>query len=382
MPLFVCLLVYGASAEDACKRVLANPPHGWDVHEVRGVRDADEGSEAVAMALSTAENGGGDEKAIVDAVAKMGKGCRVEVGATAPCVLPLGAGGGNAAAVTCDTWDDEKARDVLRRHGVVVCTAPVYADGEGDLQALRALADRHVRAADAALVRLGRGGGTTTLAFSELGSRGDHRFDLIIASGLRREGMFELFPPSTSSSDATAVAALAREAPWVPLIRAALGDDWSCQVSLVYSRPGAPDQRWHSDGAHVQASAPPFFSASGELLTGSGGEGEAEPYSVCVFVALSACGPSTPGVGATSFWPGSHSREGLVGFGAFADALSLSVEADLRHPGAFVVYDYRLLHRGLAYSLNDGPDRTLIQLVYHKAWYRERRNYGDAKLFG
>ena len=45
---------------------------------------------------------------------------------------------------------------------------------------------------------------------------------------------------------------------WRPTVLQMLGctsEELKCQVSIVYSKPGAPYQDWHSDGAHVQSEA-------------------------------------------------------------------------------------------------------------------------------
>jgi len=93
----------------------------------------------------------------------------------------------------------------------------------------------------------------------EMSARGAQRFDLLLDLG---------------TADAAAVMEAAREAAWAPVVRRILGDDAAVQVSVVYSRPGAGEQEWHSDGPHVGA------------VAGWDGEGAAPPYALCVFVPL------------------------------------------------------------------------------------------------
>ena len=46
-----------------------------------------------------------------------------------------------------------------------------------------------------------------------------------------------------------------------------------------------------------------------------------------------------------------------------------------------MVYDYRLMHRGMP-NRSAETQRPLIQLLYHHPSYRETKNYGQARLFG
>jgi len=308
----------------------------------------------------------------------------VEVAATCPCLLPVQPVTQKDLAMEFSTNDEEH----FLKFGVLISPKGSTTNSDHTISALRSLVQTHCDAADEALARRDITGTNETFDFREISSRGGKRFDQILASGIAKnvDTDFVCMPPSKAVDDdgVQALVHLARNAAWIPLVDSLLGkDEWRCQCSAVYSRRGSPDQRWHSDGAHVQAGAGYFTEDM--PLSGMGGEGEATPYAVCVFLALDACGPSTNGVGATSFWPGSHAREQLVGFGAFADAMDLSVEADL-NPGGFVVYDYRLLHKGMAFDEHartcDGSNqRSLIQFVYHKTWYKERRNYGQHSLF-
>lgn len=82
-------------------------------------------------------------------------------------------------------------------------------------------------------------------------------------------------------------------------------------------------QEWHSDG-------PPAADA-------------ARPYAVCVFVPLLDL---TADTGCTQFWPGSHMHAHLLGFGPAAPVLEAAVDGRVA-AGDAVLYDYRVLHRGL-----------------------------------
>ncbi len=48
--------------------------------------------------------------------------------------------------------------------------------------------------------------------------------------------------------------------------------------------------------------------------------------------------------------------------------------------GSCVMYDYRLLHRGMP-NTSAGTLRPVLQYFYHLTSYSEQRNYGKEKLF-
>ena len=194
------------------------------------------------------------------------------------------------------------------------------------------------------------------------------------------------------------VAHLATAGPWVPLIDALLGgpDSHHVWVSVVYSRPGAPHQGWHADGPHVApdvgwsahlddgnaAAAAAAAATATATTTTAAVDGHdaktlpAPPYAVCVFVPLIDLSPE---VGFTRFWPGTHAYAGLRGFGGAAEGLGLAVDC-MGRAGDCVLYDYRLLHRGMP-NRSEATERPLLQFFYHQPAYRETKNYGHERLF-
>jgi ectoine hydroxylase-related dioxygenase (phytanoyl-CoA dioxygenase family) len=153
-----------------------------------------------------------------------------------------------------------------------------------------------------------------------------------------------------------------KEGPWVPLITSLLGADTKCLMSVVYSLPRAPNQSWHADGGHIR---PPADIHN---------RNPAPAYAICVFVPLINL---TQSVGFTQFWPGSHLSDGLIGFGAAAEMLKVTVDG-IVEAGGCVLYDYRLMHRGMANSSD--VVRPVLQLVYHIPSYSEVKNYGKEYL--
>ena len=136
------------------------------------------------------------------------------------------------------------------------------------------------------------------------------------------------------------------------------------QVSVIYSRPGAPNQDWHCDGGHEQDDA--GWPDQGRQLP--------KAYAVCVFLPLIDFNET---VGYTDFWPGSHQHKGLLGFGPAAPMLGASYPAICK-AGDAVVYDYRLMHRGMQ-NVSVSTERPMLQFLY-TTWYHEATNYDGPSL--
>lgn len=229
------------------------------------------------------------------------------------------------------------------------------------LSDMRAEVSQRIAQADAALTTRGIAVGTQNFVFAEISSRGQQRFDLLL-----------------EPAAAPTVFAAATAGAWTPLVRRLLGagdeaaiavlspgqpppaDGQAIQVdvSAVYSRPGAGEQVWHADGPHLQPGRP-----------------QVPPYGLCVFMPLiDLCQPR---VGFTQFWPRTHHAPGLAGFGPVAPLLDSAVDG--RVPaGCAVMYDYRLMHRGMPNTAD--VERPLVQFFYHRSTYQEKRNYGEERL--
>ncbi|ACO66093.1 predicted protein [Micromonas commoda] len=266
-----------------------------------------------------------------------------------------------------------------------------------DLARLVAVAARRVASAEKALhanhpaIRVGE----DVFAFREMGSRGGRRFDLLFP-----KPEWDADESTEARTDAAFVRDFATRAPWVPtLVEPILGkndksadDDahasiesgtarcdaqdepprrhrsnaWWCDVSVVYSKPGAPAQDWHCDGRHLAGEARADFT----------GLGASPPYAVCVFCPLIDLDAT---VGFTQFWAGSHVTDGLIGFGAAAEVLRGCVDG-IANKGGFVAYDYRTMHRGMGNRSGD-TTRPVLQFLYARSNYRETKNYGVRSVF-
>lgn len=199
--------------------------------------------------------------------------------------------------------------------------------------------------------------GSDTFAFLEIGSRGDNRFDLLFEEG---------------DPESPTVSGVMWANPWISMIRSLIptSEQLKCATSVVYSLPGAPNQAWHADGRHM-----PSPTRSNDPLDPDGLPEYIPPYAICVFVPLI---PLTEITGFTQFWPGTHRCPKLLGFGGAAEIMSATVDG-IVPAGAAVVYDYRLMHRGMANATKDTV-RPVLQFLYHVASYSEVKNYGSESL--
>jgi len=288
---------------------------------------------------------------------------------TAPCwpapspLLPLPAaelaGEGQAAQLA-----------VLRAAGLVLLP-PLSALQPSEQAFALALVRRRLAATEAALERQRLRPFVDDFACNDAASRDRGRIELRLPVG-----------GDSADGDAKRLAALATDAPWVSLVRAALSDAApSCTVSAVVSRPGAVAQQWHADGPHPAADAarayPPTASSEPPAFSPP-----ARPNAVCVFVALGAVDAAQ---GGTHFWLGSHCASGLVEAAAVTLPVVQGSAAVLRGlegtpPGTALLYDYRLVHRGAANRSRS--ERPLLQFVYRSARgaWEEGHNFGSAPL--
>mmetsp|Transcript_7851 Transcript_7851/g.20228 ORF Transcript_7851/g.20228 Transcript_7851/m.20228 type:complete len:260 (+) Transcript_7851:3554-4333(+) len=138
-------------------------------------------------------------------------------------------------------------------------------------------------------------------------------------------------------------------APWMGLVRAALGADaklvhCGCMLSL----PDSSVQPWHSDGDHLSETR--HFS----------------PHCVNVFVPLVEL---TSNNGPTEFVPGSHVNGKWKGA---AHSVTPCVPA-----GSYLVFDYRLRHRGLAN--HSSQPRPLLYLTYAKPFFADATNFSATR---
>lgn len=187
-------------------------------------------------------------------------------------------------------------------------------------------------------------------SFQEIGSRSGLRYDVRI--DMSRDDRWSSLHQVAEQTG-----------PWLNMVHVIFGEgNWKVEANVIYSKPGAKNQVWHCDGGHLEQEAD------------WDGHGLAPPYALCVFLPLIDLNPR---VGFTQFFLGSHKTSQLVGFGPAAKWLAADFDGILC-AGESVMYDYRLMHRGMA---NEEKLRPIIQLLYTKHFYVETKNYGSVSMY-
>ncbi len=193
--------------------------------------------------------------------------------------------------------------------------------------------------------------GESTFGFQEYTHRGPERFEV-------------LFEPNSVLYQELQNGL---ESKWIDIVCHYLQSDRSrlrLNISCVYSRPGAIDQEWHTDGDH--------YSHTQTV----GDHHNHQPYAVCIFVPLISLTTET---GFTRFWPKSHLYPNLLGLARAADALQATIDGVDLQPGDFVMYDYTTWHKGIGNTSN--IERPIVQFLYSCDWYKEKKNYGTKSVF-
>lgn len=135
---------------------------------------------------------------------------------------------------------------------------------------------------------------------------------------------------------------------WEPAIKI-------CNLSLVISTPGSPAQSWHADGGHIDLHQ------------------HLQCHCMNVFIPLSDI---TYEMGPTEIRPRTHFyTRNLAPMMLVAKA-----RKELRNPvtpilqtGDILVFDYRVLHRGLANTSN--RDRIMLVITLSKSWFNDTLNF-------
>lgn len=155
---------------------------------------------------------------------------------------------------------------------------------------------------------------------------------------------------------------------WMPLVQSLLGGQASLLFcGLLMTRGGAADQPWHTDGEHLFGPEVPTLPA----------------HCLNVFLPLVDVNADN---GGTEFCPGSHfltagvpeiyeqSPKHVDEIGWRGRPLPLAVPA-----GSAVIFDYRLLHRGLANRTD--RSRPILYLTFAAPWFRDLHNFPERRLF-
>jgi len=183
--------------------------------------------------------------------------------------------------------------------------------------------------------------------------------EIVHRSKLRYDMQLQAVRP-TSSINTPLMDGAIDSPPWQPLLEAALGYDVAPLFQgAVIAAPGAGVQTVHMDGGHLYQSTHAYDQHQNPV------------HCVNVFVPLVNV---TPDNGPTEFWPGSH----VLARAKDAYAGRMPSVALAGSQGDLIVFDYRVVHRGLG---NHGTaDRPVLYLTYARPWFRDCSNFPDERL--
>lgn len=144
-------------------------------------------------------------------------------------------------------------------------------------------------------------------------------------------------------------------------------DSWDdvniTNLSFVVSTPGAPSQGWHADGGHVALDV------------------HKPCHCLNVFVPLQDM-PSAEW-GPTEIRPESHYYTRNLApmlLAAKARKQLRPTVAPLLQLGDVLAFDYRVLHRGLANTTQDGL-RAILVLTVSEVWFQDRLNFPKRSMY-
>ena len=281
----------------------------------------------------------------------------VEMWASAPAPLPLRpavTGYDMLSNIDGECWNDE-APQLMREFGIV--RQEDILDKQ-EVAELRQMVDGAIANVESLLAkhRPEINVGEDSFIFKEIASRNLERFDLRMDT---IPGAAEYV--ERCILDNTKVQSLLRQSLGEP-------EEVDFDISVVYSRPGAINQRWHADGSHQKGAKDAGVEDMGWKYT------LADAYALCLFIPLIDLDHE---VGYTQFWPGSHRHRDLVGFGPVAELTKATYDG-ISKAGGGVWYDYRLLHRGM-FNVSKVV-RPVVQVIFKKKWYVEKVNYGNESI--
>lgn len=305
-------------------------------------------SMVIACKWMKRDEGTGEADIIQSIIASLnGISASVSIPATLHCPIPMRThqNGDTEFDVRSQDILSETARSCFLDNGLIVLRDAIDSSR---CDALYESVLQRIAAVECAMRSRGVEVETEPRNFAEIGFRGLYRHDLLI-----------------KLEDDALISSLALDGPWIPFI-ASLLDQWEVEVSVVYSRNGAEDQYWHSDGAHLNNNqcANPFNQFS-------------PLYALCVFMPLINLNRE---VGFTQFWPGSHAHPLLLNIAPHCLETESQFDGLIRR-GECLLYDYRLVHRGMKNVCAITPIRPVLQFFYHLPAYKERANYGTESLF-
>jgi len=295
-------------------------------------------------------------------------GITCEMWATAPSPLWLRPDGGyqfsfhasNNSTTTSHHEDqcewDAWAGTTMREMGIMV--QPQILDSNSVCQ-LKCLVDQAIHDVEQSLAlhRPDIQVGKNVFCFQEIASRNLERFDLRLTDPEILE-FVQCNIMNNPKVKATLNSCLGTSSP----------TETDFDVSVVYSKPGACAQGWHTDGDHQKGGQDAGWTKDGWKTR------LANAYAICLFIPLIELDDET---GFTQFWPRSHYSRDFAGFGKVAELTQTTFDGKC-YAGDAVFYDYRLFHRGM--PNNSNIIRPVLQVICKKKWYVEKANYGEKTI--
>lgn len=278
-----------------------------------------------------------------------------ELWGSAPAILPLRPSEGYDQHFLYDNAAlfEEWAGDTMKEYGMFVQRDVL---SESEVMELKQVVLDEIENAEGLLkmhhpnINIGK----DIMSFKEIASRGNGRFDLLVA-------------PTSAASQFVSDTINPRISHVLQNIIGQIDVEINCDISVVYSKPGAPNQGWHADGDHQKGATSAGMDVDGWKTL-------SDPYALCLFIPLIDLNDDT---GYTQFWPASHGNKGLAGFGPFAEIAEATWDGKC-NAGSAIWYDYRLMHRGT--SNKSTLLRPVLQLLFKRKWYVEKRNYGSHSI--
>ena len=153
-------------------------------------------------------------------------------------------------------------------------------------------------------------------------------------------------------------------------------DFYLCNLSVVTATTGAVEQQWHCDGGHVNEN--PNRTDQSKGSSSKGDIFHLPCHCLNIFLPLVDLNENN---GPTEIRPGSHKLTRNLA----AQMLIAKARKTLRKPiapkldvGDALLFDYRVLHRGL---VNLSDDRPILVLTYAKCWFKDSVNFPTRSIF-
>lgn len=147
---------------------------------------------------------------------------------------------------------------------------------------------------------------------------------------------------------------------WKQILTAVIGADYKINfTAALHARPGALEQKPHMDGGHL------FHSTHGSMY-------QAPLHALQMFLPMCV----TPvDRGPTEFWPGTH----LASTGASPAMAPLLPSVAMEcTPGDAIIFDFRVMHRGMANRSSKW--RPVLYQTCSRNWFTDDFNFPELSI--